>query len=43
LTRWYYRPQVKRIGEVVFSGDDGVVPAKAVLRAVSRVWAKSRA
>jgi excinuclease UvrABC nuclease subunit len=42
LTRWYYRPQVKRVGEVVFAGEDGVVPAKAVLRAVSRVWAKSR-
>jgi excinuclease ABC subunit C len=42
LTRWYYRPQVKRVGEVVFSSDDGVVPPKALLRAVSRVWAKSR-
>ncbi|MGC2620471.1 MAG: excinuclease ABC subunit C [Acidobacteriaceae bacterium] len=43
LTRWYYRPQVKRIGEVVFAGEDDVVPAKAVLRAVSRVWAKRQA
>lgn len=41
LTRWYYRPQVKRVGEVVFAAEDGVVPAKAVLRAVSRVWARS--
>jgi excinuclease UvrABC nuclease subunit len=43
LTRWYYRPQVKRAGEVIFAGEDGSVPAKAVLRAVSRVWAKSKA
>jgi excinuclease UvrABC nuclease subunit len=43
LTRWYYRPQVKKIGEVLFSGDDGVVAPKAVLRAISRIWAKSKA
>ena len=42
LTRWYYRPAVKRAGEIVFAGEDGSVSPKAVLRAVSRVWTKSR-
>jgi excinuclease ABC subunit C len=42
LSRWYYRPQAKRAGEIVFAGEDGKVPAKAVLRAVSRVWVKGR-
>jgi excinuclease ABC subunit C len=40
FSRWYYRPQAKRVGEVVFAGEDGKVPAKAVLRAISRVWVK---
>ena len=43
LTRWYYRPAAKRAGEMVLAGDDGRVATKAVLRAVSRVWVKSRA
>ncbi len=38
FSRWYYRPQAKRVGEIVFSGEDGKVPAKAVLRAISRVY-----
>ncbi len=42
FSRWYYRPQAKRSGEIIFAGDDGSVPAKAVLRAISRVWAKGR-
>jgi excinuclease UvrABC nuclease subunit len=42
LTRWYYRPAVKRAGEIVLAGEDGQVSPKAVLRAVSRVWTKSR-
>jgi excinuclease UvrABC nuclease subunit len=37
FSRWYYRPQAKRVGEVVFAGEDGKAPAKAVLRAISRV------
>lgn len=40
FSRWYYRPQVKRAGEIVFAGDDGKIPAKAVLRAISRAWQK---
>jgi excinuclease UvrABC nuclease subunit len=38
FSRWFYRPHVKRVGEVVFAEDDGSIPAKAVLRAVSRVY-----
>ncbi|MGA7522248.1 MAG: excinuclease ABC subunit C [Acidobacteriaceae bacterium] len=37
FSRWYYRPQAKRVGEVVFAGDDGSIPPKALLRAISRV------
>ena len=42
FSRWYYRPQNKRLGEVIFADDDGHVPPKAALRAISRVWQKSR-
>jgi excinuclease UvrABC nuclease subunit len=38
FSRWYYRPQTKRVGEIAFAGEDGKVPAKAVLRAISRVY-----
>lgn len=41
FSRWYYRPQNKRTGEVIFADADGHVPPKAVLRAISRVWQKS--
>ncbi|HEX4004865.1 MAG TPA: excinuclease ABC subunit C [Acidobacteriaceae bacterium] len=42
FTRWYYRPQVKRVGEILFAGEAGVVSPKPLLRAISRVWQKSR-
>jgi excinuclease UvrABC nuclease subunit len=42
LARWYYRPQLKREGEIVFAVEDGKAPAKAVLRAISRVWTRNR-
>lgn len=38
FSRWFYRPQAKRVGEIVFAGEDGKVPVKAVLRAISRVY-----
>ena len=38
FSRWYYRPQAKRVGEIVFTGEDGKVLAKALLRAISRVY-----
>jgi excinuclease ABC subunit C len=34
--RWFYRPQTKRVGEMVFAGADGKMAGKAVLRAISR-------
>jgi excinuclease UvrABC nuclease subunit len=41
FSRWYYRPQVKRVGEVVFAEQDGTIPAKAVLRSISRIYRHS--
>ncbi|MGC1363216.1 MAG: UvrB/UvrC motif-containing protein [Silvibacterium sp.] len=38
FSRWYYRPQTKRIGEVCFTQPDGEIPKKALLRAISRVF-----
>jgi excinuclease UvrABC nuclease subunit len=38
FSRWYYRPQTKRIGEIVFADSDGNIPARTVLRGISRVW-----
>lgn len=38
FSRWYYRPQARRIGEVVFSADDGEIPKKPLLRTISRVY-----
>jgi excinuclease UvrABC nuclease subunit len=43
FSRWYYRPQAKRVGEIVFAGEDGKVAPKTLLRAVSRVWMKQGA
>jgi len=39
LTRWYYRPQQKRAGEVFFPLSDSRWPLKAMLRGVGRVVA----
>jgi len=41
LKRWYYRPEVKREGEICFPETDGRWPLKALLRGVGRVAAKS--
>jgi len=41
LKRWYYRPEVKRMGEVFFPDAEGHWPVKAILRGVGRVAAKS--
>ncbi|MGB7170003.1 MAG: excinuclease ABC subunit C, partial [Acidobacteriaceae bacterium] len=38
FSRWYYRPQVKRTGEVVFADEDGSISPKVLLRAISRVY-----
>jgi hypothetical protein len=45
FARWYYRPQTKREGEVIFfpaaSEKPSTPPAKLLLRAISRVWRDS--
>lgn len=38
FARWVYRPLTKRTGEIVFVAEDGSVPLKPVLRAISRVY-----
>jgi hypothetical protein len=37
FTRWCFRPVAKRAGEAVFADAGGVIPHKALLRAISRV------
>jgi excinuclease ABC subunit C len=39
LTRWYYRPQQKRIGEICFPDDNAGWPIKSMLRSIGRVAA----
>jgi hypothetical protein len=41
LKRWYYRPEVRRVGEAFFPDEDGAWPTKAILRGIGRVAAKS--
>jgi excinuclease ABC subunit C len=43
LKRWYYRPEVKRTGEIFFPDAEGNWPVKAMLRGVGRVAAKGMA
>ena len=40
LKRWYYRPEVKREGEVIFPDSNGHWPLKALLRGAGRIAAK---
>jgi excinuclease ABC subunit C len=40
LKRWYYRPEVRRPGEIFFPDAEGAWPVKALLRGVGRVAAK---
>ncbi len=40
LKRWYYRPEVRRSGEIFFPDLEGRWPVKAMLRGVGRVAAK---
>jgi excinuclease ABC subunit C len=39
LKRWYYRPEVRRTGEIFFPGDDGQWPVRLMLRGVGRIAA----
>ncbi len=41
LKRWYYRPEVRRPGEIFFPDEQGLWPHKAILRGIGRVAAKS--
>jgi excinuclease ABC subunit C len=41
LTRWYYRPQQKRTGEICFRESDGKWPLRSMLRSIGRVAAAS--
>ena len=38
FTRWYHRPEAKRVGEAIFYKSDEPMPSKAILRAISRVF-----
>lgn len=40
LKRWYYRPEVRRVGEIFFPDAEGQWPIKALLRGVGRVAAR---
>jgi excinuclease UvrABC nuclease subunit len=40
LKRWYYRPEVRRSGEIFFPDSEGGWPIKAILRGIGRVAAK---
>jgi hypothetical protein len=40
LRRWYYRPEVRRTGEIFFPDAEGHWPVKAMLRGVGRVAGK---
>jgi excinuclease ABC subunit C len=41
LTRWYYRPQQKRSGEICFPESDSKWPLRSMLRSIGRVAAAS--
>jgi excinuclease ABC subunit C len=41
FTRWFYRPSARSTGEMLFSGPDGDVAHKPLLRAISRVAARA--
>jgi len=41
LKRWYYRPEIRRMGEIIFPDSSGHWPQKAILRGIGRIAAKS--
>jgi excinuclease ABC subunit C len=41
LKRWYYRPEVRRSGEIFFPDQEAHWPIKAILRGIGRVAAKT--
>ena len=40
LKRWYYRPEMKRTGEIFFPSAESQWPIKAILRGADRIAAK---
>jgi excinuclease ABC subunit C len=40
LKRWYYRPEIRRSGEIFFPGPEGQWPVRPILRGIGRVAAK---
>ncbi|MGA7831542.1 MAG: excinuclease ABC subunit C [Terracidiphilus sp.] len=40
IKRWYYRPEVRRVGEIFFPNEEGHWPIKALLRGVGRIAGK---
>jgi hypothetical protein len=42
FTRWYYRPQARRVGEVIFE-EAHEMPKKPLMRAISRVYRQGQA
>jgi len=41
FTRWYYRPQARRVGEIIFD-DAGDLSRKQLMRAISRVYRQAQ-
>ena len=41
LKRWYYRPEIRRTGEIFFPDPEGHWPIKPILRGIGRVAAKT--
>jgi hypothetical protein len=41
VKRWYYRPEIRRAGEIFFLDSEGGWPIKSMLRGVGRVYASS--
>jgi excinuclease ABC subunit C len=42
ISRWYYRPAARRLGEIFFAEADGGFQRRAILRGISRVFRASR-
>jgi hypothetical protein len=40
LKRWYYRPEIRRTGEIFFPDAEGGWPVKPILRGIGRIAAK---
>jgi hypothetical protein len=40
LKRWYYRPEIRRSGEIFFPDPEGQWPVRQMLRGIGRVAAK---